>query len=426
MRTSPLRLSAFATLVVIAVACSASRPAGQGGATSTQTASGGAGGHTTPSTSSGIGGLDLPDGGCDHDPDVDGDGDGWTFNEGDCNDCDPRINPGAIDVTPDADAGVAPADQDCSGAFDPPAPCDGALALDDVDPKDGARALELCNFVEESPAKKKDKRWGVISSAYVRADGTPFSPGLQAGLQSSFGPNVHPQGGARLLTLSTGRARVPGQTGACGNPTCTSNAFATAPLGFPQDNPGCPPSQNISDDVGLEVKLRSPTNATGYKFQFKFYSFEWPEWVCNNYNDQFIALASPAPAGSIHGNVSFDSMNRPVSVNFLYFDCCDPAGVKGYAANCQIDPCPTPPSPFCPLGPGDLQGTGFDTWNSAGATRWLESQAPVHGGELVTLRFAIWDTGDQTTDSTVLVDNFRWIAEGPTVSVSTSPVEVPK
>jgi hypothetical protein len=50
----------------------------------------------------------------------------------------------------------------------------------------------------------------------------------------------------------------------------------------------------------------------------------------------------------------------------------------------------------------------------------------VHGGDVVTIRFAIWDTGDQTTDSTVLVDNFAWIAEGPTVTVSTSPVEVPK
>ena len=53
--------------------------------------------------------------------------------------------------------------------------------------------------------------------------------------------------------------------------------MATAPPGFPQDNPACPPSMVIVDDVAFEVKLRAPTNATGYSFAFKFYSFEFPE-----------------------------------------------------------------------------------------------------------------------------------------------------
>jgi hypothetical protein len=156
--------------------------------------------------------------------------------------------------------------------------------------------------------------------------------------------------------------------------------------------------------VGLEVKLRAPTNATGYAFNFRFYSFEYPEWVCTSFNDQFIALVSPAPAGSINGNICFDSQNNPVSVNVGFFDVC--AG--------------------CPAGTGELQGTGFDTWDDAGATVWLESQAPVTGGEEVTIRFTIWDTGDTAWDSTALIDNFHWIANGGTVAVGTKPIPTPR
>lgn len=75
----------------------------------------------------------------------------------------------------------------------------------------------------------------------------------------------------------------------------------------------------------------------------------------------------------------------------------------------------------CPLGTAELQGTGFDLWNDAGATSWLETTAPVQGGETFTIRFAIWHTGDAAWDSTVLIDGFEWIADGGTVDVGTQP-----
>ena len=41
----------------------------------------------------------------------------------------------------------------------------------------------------------------------------------------------------------------------------------------------------------------------------------------------------------------------------------------------------------------------------------------------LTIRFAIWDTGDSALDSTVLVDDFKWLATtGTTVEVGTKPV----
>jgi hypothetical protein len=400
----------------------------------------GAGGHASGSSGTGQGGINFTVGAgtmstgsgatCNHDPAVDGDGDGWTGAEGDCNDCDPNVNPGAIEVIAVAagDGGVPPAaDEDCDGVVDNVAPpCDDNLALDDVDASDGARSIELCQFTTESPAMKKDKKWGVLDAQYVRADGTTFAPGLQVGLEDAWGDNVHVQGGKRMLVISSGQARTTNQTGACGSLSCSSNLAGNPPPGFPQDNPNCPPSQDINDDVGLQVKLRSPTNATGYSFNFKFYSFEYPEWVCNNYNDQFIALVTPPPMGSVNGNISFDSMHNAVSVNLGFFDVCDPTDIGSFASNCFSGTCPSPPNPYCPSGTADLAGTGFDVWDSAGATSWLKSQAPIKGGDELTIRFAMWDTGDSAWDSTTLIDNFQWIANGGTVTVGTDPIHMPK
>ncbi len=337
---------------------------------------------------------------CNSAPDEDKDMDGYSVAVGDCNDCDANVNPGAIEVA--TEMGKDASDEDCDGTVDNiPAACDDGIALGDTDPKNGARAVDLCQFINAG-----DPKWGVLQAKYVRADGSSGVPpmALQYGIMDSFGPNVNVQGGKRMLALSSGNARTAAQPGACGSLSCYNNAPGAAPAGFPQDVPNCAGSMDINDDVGLEVKIRSPRNATGYSFNFKFYSFEYPEWVCTSFNDQFISLVNPAPMGSINGNVSFDKQNNPVSVNVAFFDVC--AG--------------------CALGDAELAGTGFDSWDDAGGTGWLKTQAPVKGGDEITIRYAIWDTGDQAWDSTALVDNFQWIANGGTVVVDTTPDPDPK
>jgi hypothetical protein len=294
------------------------------------------------------------------------------------------------------------------------------LTVTDTDPMSGARAMDICQTTTATELK-----WGVLQANYVRANGTVSAPGLQAGIQPGFGPNVNVQGGSNMLLLSAGNARVPGQPDVCISQSCFGTGAGVAPPGFPQDVPNCTGATDINDDIGLELRIRSPRNATGYEFLFKFYSFEFPEWVCTSFNDQFIALVAPPPMGSINGNISFDSNTNPVSVNIAFFDVCDPAGIGNFASLC-FSGCPAPPNPYCPSGTAELAGTGFDTLGDAGGTSWLKTQAPVVGGDEVTIRFAIWDTGDQALDSSVLLDKFRWIANGGTITVGTEEIPDPK
>lgn len=318
------------------------------------------------------------------------------------------------------------ADQICDNELANPTLCDDGLALADVDPMNAARAIDLCKV-------SANGGWGVVSAKYVRADGSPAGAGLNTGLAQKFGNAAIPQGGKSMLILSSGNARDMQMPDPCMSQTCMNSGLGVAPPGFPQDVPNCPGSKDINDDIGLEVALIAPKNAKGYQFNFAFTSFEFAEWVCTDYNDQFIALVNPPPAGSIGGNISFDKNKNPVSVNLALFDHCDPAtaAMFGQFCNDPFDPvpkqCPAPPSPYCPQGPGFLAGTGFGgiaEWGDAGSTGWLVTTAPVTGGEQFSIRFAIWDTGDSALDSTVLVDNFRWSADP--VGIGTDEVPNPK
>jgi hypothetical protein len=379
------------------------------------------------------------------DPNQDNDKDGWTPAQGDCNDCDSDINPGAIDVWHTGDGGAGYwGDEDCSGtAGDSAKPCDTGLSLTDAVPMDAAKAMELCVSATEA-----SKKYGVISAAWVHANAAPFaSPGVQVGIQPSFGPNVNVQGGANMLMLSTGTARIPGQSGACNNLSCKYGT-GTAPTGFPMQDPTCPPTNAIFDDVALQLQIRVPSNANGYSFSFKFYSFEYPDYVCDSsgWNDQYVTLVSPppsgayVPSGSSLGNISFDSNQHPVSVNMGYFDVCDQSTPSRFASHCKTGSvvngltvtCPTIPSSYCPLGTSQEKGTGFDIWDTkkgegpAGGTRWLQTQAPATPGSIITLQFTIWDAGNGEYDSSVLIDNFQWNATGGTVTVGTAPIPTPK
>jgi hypothetical protein len=388
---------------------------GQGGSSGTL----GLGGHLTGSGGS-AGGINncVPGG-----PDDDVDNDGFTPNQGDCEDCDPDRNPNSIEVMTDA-GGVA-YDEDCDGQIDEDDSvlCDDNLAVDDLDPYSAARAIELCKTAGN------DKEWGVVSTKWVLADGTePPAFNLQNfhlghGLLSGFGPNVQTRAGVRMLGLSSGTARQPTDPGYMDVGGFSKGITCNHPQGFPKESPACPGTitGTPNDAAGLELEIRPPSNAKGFSFDFKFQTFEWPGYVCSQYNDFFVALLSPIPANQADGNIAFDKMGNPVSVNNAFIEVC----------GCEGNP---PSSCFaggkefeCPLGDFELIGTGFGFDSCAycqdhGGTGWLRTNAPVENkGQAITLRLAVYDSGDGVLDTTTIIDNWRWIAS-PGVTVGTDVI----
>lgn len=379
---------------------------------------GGQGGFNLGGAGPGTGGS-LPTctpGGDDDDVDMDG----FTPNQGDCNDCDANVNPNAVEAPtpPNSDA----YDEDCDGEIDEDDSvlCDAALAIDEEDPLIAAQAVELCKM-SSGPSD-----WGVVSAAWTLPDGSPppssylINFHLGHGLLDGFGPNVNTRKGDRLLALSSGTARQPSDPGYQDVGGFNKSYTSSHPQGFPKESPACPGSitGQPHDATGLEVTLRAPSNAYGFSFDFNFYTYEWPDFVCSTFNDFFVALLSPFPMGQTDGNVSFDSQGNPVSVNNAFLDVC---GCFGNPPN----PCQAGGKTFtCPLGNVELIGTGFgfDTgFQDHGATSWLRTNAPIEPGSEISIRFAVYDSGDGALDSTTLIDNWQWIAK-PGVTVGTNPV----
>ena len=331
---------------------------------------------------------------------LDHDGDGSSYLDGDCLDCDPNAGPGAYDF---ANNGV---DEDCDGLIDNAAnECDEGLSLGTLDPDNFARAMDLCQFTTAG-ATGPDKKWGVIDAKFTRADGSLCSDALQKGVLTQFGINNFPQEGDRMAAFSSGTARsnwepgfVPPNGSGYG-----AGQLTTPPAGFPQNSAGCATGKAAIDSCGLELLLRAPTNAESFSFDFDFFSSEYPEWVCTAFNDTFIALYDGASNPFADKNISFDQNGDPVSVNVGFF------GIPGGPTIQHPLLAATGHDGVCP----DDDHNG-DLYVCGGGTDWLRTSAPVNRGEEIKIRYLIWDTGDRQWDSTVLLDNFKWSALPATI-----------
>lgn len=419
-----MRLAVLAAVAVTFLSCSASTGSGGtggGAGTAGGVSPGGAGGSGAAGGAGGLpvggtGGTQVLEGGSGTGgtagggecaptaSNVDDDGDGFTEAEGDCADCDPNANPGAYDVPGNG------LDEDCNGAPDDTRiGCDGDVAdIAYADPLAAARTIGLCHF-----ASPNDRRWGVLDAKYVKVDGSPGMAPRSHGLLPGYGPNVNPQEGQRLLALSTGTARRPGDAGYFPPLGAVMGTQGFAPAGFPIDSPSCQGVVTSTDRVAfdpaaLELSIRVPTNARSLRYAFNFYTFEYPQYVCTEYNDFFVALQNPPPPNAQSLNISFDSQGNPVSVNNSLLLACIPGTHNGKTF-------------ACPLGTAILQGTGY---GGHAATGWLETLSPVQAGGVMQIRFAIWDMGDAALDSTVLIDAFEFRVE-PASTAGTRPIEQP-
>ena len=320
--------------------------------------------------------------------------------------------------------------------------CDGSLSITGT-AHDMANAMGICQDAAGS-------KWGIVSATYTQGYNSTASPNPgQSGILNDFGGLVTPREGSQLGVLSSGWARTwddmqNASTGPCIYPPTSPTSYGapcfkgyqvpmtgmgSAPPNYPKPAAGCKNANSVQDAISLTLQIKVPLNANGLQFDFDFYSSEWPEYVCTDFNDSFIAwLQSGAFPGNPPGdlNISFDAKNNPVSVNNAFFETCTSGASVGCCASAGPMGCGGPSGTAqCVNGPQALGGTGYEDIGTycggqstgGGSTGWLTTKAPVKEGEVITLQFIIWDTGDPNWDSSVLVDHFTW-APGPTTTMT--------
>lgn len=146
-----------------------------------------------------------------------------------------------------------------------------------------------------------------------------------------------------------------------------------------------------NDYAELRLKVTVPEWAKSLSYDFAFFTTEYPAYYGKRYNDMFIAWLE---SKKWTGNVSFDEMGNPISLNagFLNFKDAE----KG-----------TLNDPDCLGGCSAPELHGSCMKQHAG-TKWLRTKLGVTPGEEIELIFAMIDLGDPILDSFVLLDNFRW------------------
>ncbi|MBL8916302.1 MAG: choice-of-anchor L domain-containing protein [Archangium sp.] len=391
---------------------------------------------------------------CAPGPNADCDHDGYTVAEGDC--CDTpgtcaqqpeRVNPGAFEVTNNF------IDDNCNGLLDfadtvDVDACDAMLASNSMSAIDAAKALDICRSVTLDGGVRT---WGLISADWQLVNGQPLAFAAGKSIRPGFGATWVPQRGDRLLVISSGMAADSMQTnpgpnvgpmglqseshgsvanisqvcdGGClrdwfiaaNPPVKSANQLPTSPV-CAAGNVFDPHLAN--DSVMLILRLRVPTNARAFSLSASFFSVEYPEFVCTDFNDQLVVLVGtssptwpqPNPPDMNLATYREGPLRFPVGINVAagagIFEACETVGTNLSCDDSQVS------TRSCSAGLGPLAGTGFEkpsplSCAEGGATRWLLVRGNVKPGEELTLRLALWDVGDDRYDSTALLDAFRW------------------
>ena len=182
----------------------------------------------------------------------------------------------------------------------------------------------------------------------------------------------------------------------------------------------------IFDSVQLHLELKVPVNAKGIQFDFRFFSREYPNFICSAFNDFFLAMLTTTHeelANYPDKNIAFDKLGNPVSINNGFFTTCRRIPCTPETANldcpafmeCAADNFCTAGADTCQDGDAAIAAYYPQPYaysdGRGGGTAWLSTTAPVVGGETIMLDFYIWDTQDNLYDSTVLLDNFKWLVD---------------
>jgi hypothetical protein len=234
-------------------------------------------------------------------------------------------------------------------------------------------------------------------------------------------PPFPPREGDKFVILSSGAAldlTVPGLFAS------TSIDFVDTPLPPPIQTNMVSATDDCFDDPGLvgtgdcsntiqaqwdqgngaydyaEMRMTAtvPVGTYGLTYDFAMFSTEYPVYYQSQYNDMYIAWLE---SELWTGNVSFDDMGHPISLNAGFLDYKDAPNMFDCPAPCEAP---------------ELQGTAME--GHAG-TRWLTTTAGVTPGEEIELVLGVFDLSDSVLDTVILLDNFQWACEGG------APVTIP-
>lgn len=178
-----------------------------------------------------------------------------------------------------------------------------------------------------------------------------------------------PTNGGTFAILTTGNALVAG------------NANTSPFTSYDDGGPLIPNRGNSAFDVTiLQLNLNAPAGSNCLRFDFAFYSEEFPEYVGSPFNDAFIAELDKSTwvAGytiQAPDNFAFDQDGKVISINST-----------GVTRMSDLN----------------ASGTTYD-----GATTLLQAATRITPGTH-SLYLSIFDQGDHTYDSAVFVDNLRF------------------